>query len=379
MSPGCRTTRSTRKIPAKGTNGHTNEANVNTYSDSQPVQPSVKNPLAAEIDINPESDRKINPRKATRGMATSKIAKASATGKLSVVFDADCRQPICNNAERFNNEIGFIIRNHGTFGYKDWRLVPEEVRAPLRCYLQENFDIDLRDKTTKLCIDEQMRKAWKGYKYKLHSYFKRIGGIKNVEIAKKKRYPDLNEDQQQDWETLCDQWCSEKFQERANKNIENRSKRQWESKNGSVSTPRHHIRRGMALDSLSGHIETWRLKHRDENGWTGPNLQKLYDQMISLREVYSLEELSDKEIMEAVLGRHSVYLRGWGRSSKTNNEGHQTTTESTQPSYQELVEQLNDANNRLDEVVSVLRQNNLMLQPKTSSTKDSDVNSENLE
>ena len=55
MSPGCRTTRSTRKIPAKGTNGHTNEANVNTYSDSQPVQPSVKNPLAAEIDINPES------------------------------------------------------------------------------------------------------------------------------------------------------------------------------------------------------------------------------------------------------------------------------------------------------------------------------------
>ena len=82
------------------------------------------------------ADRKINPRKATRGMATSKIAKASATGKLSVVFDADCRQLICNNAERFNNEIGFIIRNHGTFGYKDWRLVPEEVRAPLRCYLQ---------------------------------------------------------------------------------------------------------------------------------------------------------------------------------------------------------------------------------------------------
>lgn len=32
----------------------------------------------------------------------------------------------------------------------------------------------------------------------------------------------------------------------------------------------------MALDSLSGHIETWRLKHRDENGWTGLNLQKLY-------------------------------------------------------------------------------------------------------
>lgn len=78
-------------------------------------------------------------RKATRGMETSKIAKASSTGKLSVVFDANCRQPICINTERFNNEIGFIVRNHGTFAYKDWRLVLEEVRAPLRSYLLVSF------------------------------------------------------------------------------------------------------------------------------------------------------------------------------------------------------------------------------------------------
>ena len=101
---------------------------------------------------------------------------------------------------------------------------------------------------------------------------------------------------------------------------------------------------------------------------------------MSLREVYSPDELSDKEIMEAVLGRHSIYLRGWGRSSSTtNNKGHETTTESTQPSYQELVEQLNEANNRLDEVVDILRQNNLMPQPKTSPTKASDADIENLD
>lgn len=89
--------------------------------------------------LNKYVDRKVNPRKATRGMGTSKIAKAAATGKLSVTFDADCRQPICSNAERFNNEIGFVVRNHGTFFYKDWRLVPEEVRAPLRSYLLVTF------------------------------------------------------------------------------------------------------------------------------------------------------------------------------------------------------------------------------------------------
>lgn len=52
---------------------------------------------------------KYKPRKATRGMATSKIARAALTRKLSVTFDDNCRQPICSNAERFNNEIGFIV------------------------------------------------------------------------------------------------------------------------------------------------------------------------------------------------------------------------------------------------------------------------------
>ncbi|KAK1360626.1 hypothetical protein POM88_045100 [Heracleum sosnowskyi] len=263
MSPGRRTTRSTirsqQEIPTKDKDVRTGETKTNTHSDAKTVQPTTTTPLASENDINiARSDRKVNPRKATRGMGTSKIAKAAAIGKLSVIFDADCRQPICNNAERFNNEIGFIVRNHGTFCYKDWILVPEEVRAPLRNYLLENFDIDLRDKTTILCIDDQMRKAWRTHKYKLHSYFKCIGGLKNVEMAKKKRHSDLNEDQQEDWEILCDRWCSDEFKEREAINTINRSKRPRESKNGSVSTARHHIRRGMELNSSTGQIETWR-------------------------------------------------------------------------------------------------------------------------
>lgn len=75
----------------------------------------------------------------------------------------------------------------------------------------ENFDIDLSDKTTKECIDDQMRKSWKGHKHKLHTYFKRIGCGKNAEMAKKNRHPDLKDDQQKDWEFLCDRWCSEGF------------------------------------------------------------------------------------------------------------------------------------------------------------------------
>lgn len=32
----------------------------------------------------------------------------------------------------------------------------------------------------------------------------------------------------------------------------------------------------MVLTSLTGQIETWHQKHFDANGWTGPDLEKLY-------------------------------------------------------------------------------------------------------
>ncbi|XP_074323660.1 uncharacterized protein LOC141660568 [Apium graveolens] len=201
MSPGRRTTRfnvpverpqSTNDVPDENTEGHTRSAQARS-----------------------EQNMSYKPRKATRGLGTSKIAKAASSGKLSVIFDADCLQLICANAEMFNNEIGFIVRNHATFHYKEWRLVPEAVRAPLRHYLLENFDINLSDMTTIKCIDDQMRRSWKNYKYKLHSHLKSIGGENDVEMAKKKRHPELKDDQQNDWEMLCDRWYTNEFKEKA--------------------------------------------------------------------------------------------------------------------------------------------------------------------
>lgn len=65
--------------------------------------------------------------------------------------------------------------------------------------------------TTIKCIDDQMRRSWKNYKYKLHSHLKSIGGENDVEMAKKKRHPELKDDQQNDWEMLCDRWYTNEF------------------------------------------------------------------------------------------------------------------------------------------------------------------------
>ncbi|KAL8118870.1 hypothetical protein AgCh_016385 [Apium graveolens] len=87
-----------------------------------------------------------------------------------------------------------------------------------------------------------MRKAWKSYKYKLHSYFKSNGGENDLVMAKKKRYPDFRGDQQEDWEILCDRWSTVQFKEH----------------------------------------------------------------MLEIKGAYSPEEMSDKEILESVLGRQSI-------------------------------------------------------------------------
>ncbi|KAL8089636.1 hypothetical protein AgCh_039207 [Apium graveolens] len=103
--------------------------------------------------------------------------------------------------------------------------------------------------------------------------------------------------------------------------------KKWNSKNGSVSTMRHHIRRGMELSSSTGQIETWRQNHFDENGWTGPEFENLY---------------------------------------------------TSQPTYQEMVEQLTEAKSLLTQVVDILRKNNLMPQSAKSPTNDvSDGHMEN--
>ncbi|KAK1399466.1 hypothetical protein POM88_009329 [Heracleum sosnowskyi] len=135
----------------------------------------------------------------------------------------------------------------------------------------------------------------------------------------------------------------------------------------------------MTLTSFSGKIETWRLNHFDEEtGWTGPDLEDIYDDMMNLRESFTLEEMSDKKIMERFLGRHSVYLRGWGRSD--DNPGARASTKPNQPGYQELLQKYNDVSTHLDEFFSILRQNNIMpLASGTSEASDTDTNLDNSE
>ncbi|KAL5540362.1 hypothetical protein UlMin_043031 [Ulmus minor] len=243
--------------------------------------------------------------------AMKKVAK----GRLSVNFKFTLMQAICDNAEWFNNEIGYNVRKHCSFRYKEWRLVPPEIRAPLRDRLLNTFDINLKDPRVEKVIDRQMRRAWTGYKYKLHAHFKEIGGEKDITKAKNQCPEDLSKD---DWNFLCDRWTDPSFMDWSKKNANSRAKRKWDSRNGSRSTARHHVSRGVDLDAPEGHIETWSLRHwHPEHGWTTPELERkfatytsdesgcpTYDQLVEDLNKYKsrFEELEgDVDMMRQVL------------------------------------------------------------------------------
>ena len=96
--------------------------------------------------------------------------------------------------------------------------------------------------------------------------------------------------------------------------------------------------------------------------------------MIALSAEHTPHVLSDKEIMECVIGCHSVRLSGWGRST-TSSTATSDSSRTRRPTYEELAEQLNTTRQQLYEVVEgldecrqVLWQHNLMPppQPRTS-------------
>ena len=95
---------------------------------------------------------------------------------------------------------------------------------------------------------------------------------------------------------------------------------------------------------------------------------------MELRGQHPAEELSDKEIMERVLGRDSVYLRGWGRSSTvTTSTSHRENIVSNQPTYEKLFEHLNATNEQLGVVGDILRRNDLVAPLPTNQTSDANL------
>ncbi|KAL8252294.1 hypothetical protein R6Q59_035987 [Mikania micrantha] len=202
--------------------------------------------------------------------------------RLPLEFDFQTRRVISETNSAFMHECDYIVRNNCSFQFKDWRLVPNEVRMPLRYKLTEN--------------------------------------------AKKK--------------------------------VE--------------------ARRNRKMDSINGQIDTWRHTHWDEEkGWISEDAAATYEDMIKLRKQHSVESLSDKLILEMVLGQSFVRLHGWGRDPTICSNTTCTNQKLKHPTCNELVNEVETLKETCEIMQKILLEKNLMSPlpgPSQDDTSESDEN-----
>nr|KAJ0224102.1 hypothetical protein LSAT_V11C200069020 [Lactuca sativa] len=91
--------------------------------------------------------------------------------------------------------------------------------------------------------------------------------------------------------------------------------------------------------------------------WCEP--QYMPKEMKKKRNEHSLESMSDKLILEKVLGRSSVRLLGWGRDPVVAGNIAGSIEKSKCPSYDELVDELETMKGEHDAMKQILIQKNI--------------------
>ncbi|KAL8244059.1 hypothetical protein R6Q59_010317 [Mikania micrantha] len=101
--------------------------------------------------------------------------------------------------------------------------------------------------------------------------------------------------------------------------------------------------------------------------------------MIKLRKQHLVESLSDKLILEKVLGRSSVRLHGWGRDPSICSNTTCTNQKLEHPTYNELLNEVETLKETCAIMQQILVEKNLMSPSPGPSQDDTSKSDENVD
>ncbi|KAL8242045.1 hypothetical protein R6Q59_012347 [Mikania micrantha] len=315
-------------------------------------------------------------RGSTCGKGARKIIKTSMK-RLPLEFDFQTRRVISETGSAFMHGCGYIVRNNCSFQFKDWRLVPNEVKMPLRLKLTTLFDIDEANSNVCKVVDSYMARAWRAHRAKLHAHFKEIAGSKDP--TKAKASPPYNISKE-DWEYLCDMWCGATF---LVKKLQKRRSRLVETTKWTAEMVRRApyaitLRTGMTciLHQVKLTHGVLHIGMKNKAGYP-EEAAATYEDMIKLRKQHSVESMSDKLILEKVLGRSSVRFHGWGRHPSICSNTTCTNQKLKHPTYDELVNEVETLKKTCAIMQQILVEKNLMSPLPEPSQDDTSESNEN--
>ncbi|KAM3398437.1 hypothetical protein P3S68_001952 [Capsicum galapagoense] len=221
----------------------------------------------------------------TRGKGLEKMKKGMGS-KMKIEISLGKGRPTkpIQSAKLFN-ELGIIARNFLPLLNKWKELTREDKDATLvRCH--ERFDINLDEHHVKDSWEDILKNRSRQWRYKLKQKFE---SVRFVEEACKMEVEQLTFE---NWNKLCDMW--------------NDPERKGEKESEGVEPDR---------------IEFYKHTHyMSEKGWSSEEAATNYNNMNDLKALYTSGEssMTIDEIVDAVLGTKSGYIKGLGYGPKPN-------------------------------------------------------------
>ncbi|KAG5615572.1 hypothetical protein H5410_015396 [Solanum commersonii] len=245
-----------------------------------------------------------------RGKGLEKMKRALGK-KMVIEIPAGKGRPVkAVQSAKLSNELGIIARNFLALPNKWKELTVEEKDVVLiRCH---KFEINLDEHYVKDSCEDILKNRSRHWHYKLKKMFE---SALSEEVSRKIEVPELTSE---NWDRLCGMW----------------------------SNPEH---KG---DTTSEGVEPNRIEfyknthYSNEKDWASEEAETNYNNMINLKALYTLGEssMTIDEIVDAILGKNSGYIKGLGYGLKPN------TNRATQRRTTELEDSLRKTK---EEVVSV--------------------------
>uniref|UniRef100_A0A2N9G009 DUF4216 domain-containing protein n=1 Tax=Fagus sylvatica TaxID=28930 RepID=A0A2N9G009_FAGSY len=200
-----------------------------------------------------------------------------ALGIIPITIPPNTQGVIGPNASTFTTRVGYIIREYAEFHHMSWTKVPDDHKQMLKNRLACDFTLDLNRIEDNKCLEKALGYTFSNARSKYSKRFMKLPP--DLEAAKADIPEDLTEEK---WHKLCDLFNDEKWKKK--KSGQDITKIEWYKmartrKDGSFVTPLCE--------------ENYNLMQ-----------EKLADEEV---------QLTEKEIIEQVLGTRPGYARGMGK------------------------------------------------------------------
>ncbi|WCJ29443.1 hypothetical protein M5689_011079 [Euphorbia peplus] len=194
-------------------------------------------------------------------------------------------------------------------------------------------------------VVDRLQISIRNKRYKLGQHFKKFATLEEA----KRNKPTFCSDQN-NWESLCDYFASDKFKKASAKNSENRKyvKAPHVTGRKSFTVLQNEIIQKELNGEPCDRIELYKRTHYSEKkGWSSATAEDNRNLMKEKQAKYNAEEIlkTEGEIVEEVLGRGSGYMKGLGYGPKppSRHTSHDFDRQQLEKEYRHAQEQLKNS------------------------------------